>query len=422
MSLKKRLVAGCLALTMAISMAGCTNKTGYIMKADGDDIQSGVYISLMLSEYTNQLYTIYYSGGTLEEKFEDQMIGDQKLSDYLENYAYETCLNMAATEKKCKELGISLTDEETKEVNSTVNTAWDSNGDYYEEMGISKESLRRIQTYSKLSEKLFEGLYYENGVEAVKDEEIDNYVSENLLRYKQIFIAIDDDDEDTAKETSDKYMKLAEDGATMDELIEAYKKETSDDEDSDDDSSDDSSESDSSSETDSSSESDSSETDSSSVVDESSETEDSSENDNSSDTESSSTDDNSSETDTEEEEKTDAEIESEKYPNEYVRDKSSYEDNEYIDFIASLEYGKISVYEDEDGYYIVERLDMTERTEFAAANRESLIQAMKTDDYEKLIDDVANSLNIEKNSKSFEKYKAQDVYDRQSKWYEKNSD
>ena len=112
MSLKKRLLAACAALIMTFSLAGCSNKTSYIMKGDGEELASGVYISLMLTEHTNQYYSAAYSGKPLDGDFKKQTVGDKLMSKYLEEYAYDTCLDIMAVEKLSKKLKLTLTDDE----------------------------------------------------------------------------------------------------------------------------------------------------------------------------------------------------------------------------------------------------------------------------------------------------------------------
>ena len=418
MSLKKRLLAACAALIMTFSLAGCSNKTSYIMKGDGEELASGVYISLMLTEHTNQYYSAAYSGKPLDGDFKKQTVGDKLMSKYLEEYAYDTCLDIMAVEKLSKKLKLTLTDDEKSEINDAVNSSWDTEGDYYEEMGISKASLKKIQEYSYYSDKLFDAYYLEGGVEEVSDEELTKYVNENILRYKMIYIPIEEDDKDAAKKMSEKYMGYAEEGKTMDELIEMYEEETSEEETTDEETNEDTSaDTDKDTETDEKTEA---ETDAETDVDTSTESEDGSE---SSEDEDEVTDEEiESDAELEEEEKTPAEIESEKYPNEYVRDKSSFDGDEMIDFIDGLEYKKISSHSDDEGYYIIEKLDIAERTEFAKANKEGLIGNMKSDDFEALLKATVDAMKIEKNEESLKRYNAIDVYERSQEWIEENKE
>ncbi|MBE6836639.1 MAG: hypothetical protein E7509_01380 [Ruminococcus sp.] len=434
MSFKKRILAACAAVVMACSLAGCGGKdTNYIMKADGEEIASGVYINLMLTEYTNQLYNLYYAGEKLAPTFEEQKIEGQLMSKFLEDYAYRICLEIVAVEKKCKELGITLTDEEKKEVESTVDNFWEQNEAYYKKMGVSRDSLTRIQNYSTLMVKLFEGLYYEGGVEEVSLEEVTKFVNENFVRYKMIQFKIDTEDEEATKKKSEKYMAYAEEGKTMDELLEIYAKETEEeekkDEESKDEDSKDETSKDETSKDETSKDEESDKTDDTTTDDTDSESDDSTTDDTADDKEEEKDDESSdtetdtdAETEKEEEEKTPSQIESEKYPNELVRNASDAKDDKLIEFISKLECDKISSYKDEKYYYIIERLEMSGRTEFPEANREGVVTLMKTETYEALLKSMSDALKIEKNEKAFERYNAIDVFKRQDKWYEKNAE
>lgn len=425
MSFKKRFAAAAAAAVMALSLAGCGNKTGYVLKADGEEIAAGVYINLILSEYTSQVYSMYYSGVEIEGTYFEQEVDGKPMAEYLENYAYDTCLKIAAVEKRCRELGIELTDDEKKEVEASVRSAWDSDSDYYARMGVSKASIKRVQEYGYLTDKLFDAYYAEGGIEEVTLSQVQTYVDENFLRYKQIRFTKDAEDEGAAaKEKAEKYMALAAE-MTMDELIERVQEddqaeqeaESGTETETDDSSELDSSAIDSSSETDSSSENDSSSETDSSATDSSSET-DSSATDSSSETDDSSA---ADEEAADEEEKTPAEIESENYPNDYIRNKASYEDDEFVKHIDGMELDKIELYEDDDAYYILERLDMKERTGYAEANKESIVSIMKADDFEALVEELVKGLDVEKNDEALKRYNAKDVYERQLEWSEEQS-
>lgn len=121
------------------------------------------------------------------------------------------------------------------------------------------------------------------------------------------------------------------------------------------------------------------------------------------------------------EELTPSEEESEKYPNEYLRNKESYEEDDFIDFLDKMELNKITLYEDDDAYYILEKLDMAERDGYTEANLESVIYSMKNEDFETLVDGLSKSLKVEKNQKALDRYNATDVYERQLEWSEENN-
>ena len=411
MSLKKRLAALAAAAAITLSLAGCGTDTSYVMTADGEKIAAGVYIDLMLSELTNQMYALYFSGTEVTGSYMDQEVDGVPMNEYLESYAYDTCLKIVGVEKRCEELGVTLSDEETKEISETVNSSWDANGDYYHTMGISKDSLRRVEKYSYLTEKLFDKYYGEGGIEEVSLDEIKEYVNENILRYKIITFEKDDEDEGAAaKEEADKYFALIEDeGLTMDELIERYEADNEAEEE----------EEESEQTTDDSTGTDDSSSDADSSADDSSNGTDSSANDSSSDSDSSADDNNSTE-DEEEEEKTEAELEAEKYPNEHLRNKENVTDDEFVSFVDQMEIDSIDIYEDDNGYYIIEKLDMAKRDTYAEANKDTLISTMKAEDFEGVVDALAEAVKVVDNKEALERYNATDVYERQTEASEDN--
>ena len=60
--------------------------------------------------------------------------------EWIKNKALEYCQRYVAIEKKFEELDLSLTEEENKEISSTIDSFWDTNGELYE-----KTAFPRIQ-------------------------------------------------------------------------------------------------------------------------------------------------------------------------------------------------------------------------------------------------------------------------------------
>ena len=171
--------------------------------------------------------------------------------------------------------------------------------------------------------------------------------------------------------------------------------------------------------TDDSTGTDDSSSDADSSADDSSNGTDSSANDSSSDSDSSADDNNSTE-DEEEEEKTEAELEAEKYPNEHLRNKENVTDDEFVSFVDKMEIDSIDIYEDDNGYYIIEKLDMAKRDTYAEANKDTLISTMKAEDFEGVVDALAEAVKVVDNKEALERYNATDVYERQTEASEDN--
>ncbi|MBR1392831.1 MAG: hypothetical protein IJ561_03240 [Ruminococcus sp.] len=442
-----RKLAALLACAVMASTATACSDTTYSVKVGDEEVKAGVYIGFIQNELSSQLNMLYYQGIT-EDPFSQQVDG-VPLSDYVKDYALKNTKEYIALKKQMEAEGLSLTEDQLKTVSSTANDTWDTYGALYEYEGISKESLKEIYKASLMSNALFDHYYAEDGKEPVSDEQLQTYINENFLRYKIIAIykSSNSDEAAAAAENEqkladrDKFLADAE-GVSFedfDEIIKAYDEYTAAS------SEDDSSSADESSETSSDESSDtSSEAESSSDIDDSSDAAADTDNDASSESDDTSADSEdtssqaesdvsseaSSETSSDEssaDESSEAETTSDPYENEVMLNFGQYseedlnnESGKLFKFISSMETGKAQGFENENGYYIVIKGDVTERTDYLGANRYSILQAMKSDDFQKLLDSWVEALNITVNEKAIKRYTPEVIYDRMNEYYEKN--
>ena len=430
--LKKIAAALTAAALCGTMLTGCTD-TSYAVSYGDTKVNAGVYIYNMLSEMSYRMQMMYYIDGVTENYF-DQKVDDKSFSDYLSDYALESTKEYAAIVENFDKLKLSLSDDELKEINDSIREAWDSAGDFYESEGISKDSVKLVQKAAKMRQKIFDYYYGEGGKEEVKKDDIVKYLNDNYIRYKEISIAKStDEDKDKAaeadkesKEKRDKYLKEAK-GLSFEEfdtIIDEYNKEVQAEMESADSAA---AESDSSSESD-----DSQAVDDSSLAEESSAVE-SSEADSSSaieseaESEAETADDTSSQADEIIDE--DAETEEDPYANETMtnfgkmtdEDKSS-DSGKLLEKISGLDVGVATAYEDDNYYYIIIKGDVKDRSEeYAEENHDNMVQEMKSDDFEKLIDSWVEELSISENSQALRRYTPQVVYDKQEEYYSKQN-
>lgn len=424
MSRLKRLASAAVSVAMAAVMLTSCSTGRYCMTYSGDkNVNSGIYIYNIISELLNQQYVMYYSGSS--DNVMDKKVDGKEMAVYLEENALKNTKAYCAITAKFDELGLKLSDEDTKSISSSTTNAYNAQKEMFEEMGISKDSIKQVLTQTKKRDMLFDYYYGKDGKEAVSDDELIKYVNENYLRYKTLSISkstsTDDSTEDKEnkehEETINKYFSKAQSGSFdgFDAVIEEYNaeveakaKETSDS----------SSNADSSSSSDSSSKADSSSTaDSSSSkvgdADSSSKTDSSSNSDSSSKADSSSSSD-SSETDH------DHEAEESKYKNEnmvnyaqYDEDALSQDYGKLITEVKNMKAGSCIKYSNDKVYYIIYKGDVTERSkEYVADNRETILKEMKNEDFDKLIEEWEGSLDIKVDDKSIRRYSAKSLYER----------
>lgn len=233
--MKKRLkkaAAAVLAVILAASLCGCDR--GYIMTVDGMEIRNGVYLSFMRTaygkaqtEFKNQSEETSdpetSESETSDTTSEDSVpitkkeISGKSGSQWIKDETLKYIRRFVAVQRKCEELGIELTEEETAKINTDVTSMWDSPddmikylydfetiGEYYENIGISRESYKQISTVSELQTKLFMYYYDKGGEFEIKDSEVDAHLKDKFVSVKYMSVTYTDASGKTLENDSDK--------------------------------------------------------------------------------------------------------------------------------------------------------------------------------------------------------------------------
>lgn len=413
MSKFKKITAALSAVMVSATLFGCSD-TSYILKADGKEVKAGIYINYASTELQTQISNFQSEGIT--SNYLDQKVDGKDMNDYISEQALKQSKEYAAINAQFDDLGLKLDEETVKSINSNINDAWDSYKDTYEKQGISKDSVKNIQKTSAKRQQIFDYFYAKDGKEAVSDEDLTKYVEENYLRYKLLSIpkasasATDESSEsedssstvDENKEVFEKYLKKAEkvDFDGFDKIIDEYEAEQS---------------SSTAAETDASepevevadSSADESKSDDASSADESSLAE------SAADSEAADSTADSTEESSEED----------KYANEQMTNYSTIDEASFEETYGKvlkeikekLKVDQVSSYEDDNCYYIYIKGDIKGRSkEYATSedNRENLLSEMKSDDFQKKIDEWIEKMSFDVNDKAVERYSAEEIYDK----------
>ncbi len=460
----KRIAAAVTAAVMVtVSAAGCSD-TDYAMTMGNEKVNAGVYINFLLGEINNQMYTLYYSGQVTDmNKCPDTEIDGKSFTDYVKDTALKDMKEFAAINAKFDEFGLELSDEDKDEIASSVDSAWEQMGEYYEYQGISRESLKMTYEASYKRSAVFDHYYAEGGIEEVTNDDMQKYVNENYIRFKTIAVpkSVLEDETEAAAEDGESmalvngYLLKAEEMSfeEFDQIIDEYDEYTEQqaaeengedtaltDEDAvtDIDSSsaaDDTAEdtapdtketADTSTDTDETADSAEDDSAEDSVDDTTAEDESMAEEDTVTDdsaAEDSAADETAEgEEDTEEEEDpyinetivnftTASDTESDSYNEEYVK---------VLEAMKNSEYGKAAIYEDDNNIYLYMTADVSERTDYVEDNADTLRQTMKGDDFQKLIDSWVEALDIKVNDKAIKRYTVNEIFERQEEYYSEN--
>lgn len=432
---KKITAALTAALLCTASLTSCSD-TSYVMTAGDSKINAGIYIYNELTEMSYQMTMMYYQNGIKKDYF-DQKVDGKAFDEYLSDYALTATKEYAAVVDKFNELGLTLSDEDIKSINDSISSTWDSQGEFYESEGISKESVKLALKGSKMREELFDHYYAEGGEEAVSDDEMVKYLDDNYLRYKSISFAKTKASTDSSSSATDSSTDSAdaaneEAKAKRDEFLEKAQGVSFDDFDRIIDEYNDYVASKKASDSSSAADSDSSASDSSTASDDTSSVSDI-------DTSSTASDDTSSVSDSTADSSTaasdtDSSADSsssapDPYANEKMMNYGTMDDSQkdttngkILKEVSGMSTDVATAYDDDNAYYILIKGNVKDRdTEYAKDNHEDLLKEMKSDEFQKKLTSWVEKLDIKVNNKAIKRYTPKVVYDKQTEYYSKNN-
>lgn len=205
---KKTAAAGA-AIILAASMCGCAD-SGYIGTINGVQYRTGVYLSALLTAVGNaqtEVSEVRKEAGDTSEIADIfvETIDGKDANEWIKEEALTTLKRNAAVQKLFADNGLTLTEDEIKGINDQINSLWndenfyaqyiygvDTMGEYYDSIGIGKESLRDIYTNNTKQDKLFMYYYDTDGIKAVTEDEINAQLTDTRACVKYIELPFED--------------------------------------------------------------------------------------------------------------------------------------------------------------------------------------------------------------------------------------
>ncbi len=203
----KTMLTTLLCGAMIASAASCAASQTYPLTIDGEKIRAGIYIleqQTAISEAKNKLSEEQPDLDTSADGFNflDQTVEGKKFEDWVNDKAVEYCRNYVATGKLFNDYGLTLDPEDISSTDSYVKQLWTEEnayaqyiygvkiiGEYYEKLGVGEQSFKDLQYMSYKREDVFDYLYGENGIQAATQEEINeslktDYIAVNFFEYQ----------------------------------------------------------------------------------------------------------------------------------------------------------------------------------------------------------------------------------------------
>ncbi len=192
---KCRILALVLALCMILALgASCAKKTEGFVSFRDTVITQDKYFYMMSHFKALYLYTYFGLTEDNAEIWEQQMTAGVTVGDYLSALALSNIMSIAVYVELFDDYGLTLTAEDTASVEAQISQLVATAGNQsalekeLSKFGANIETVRSVLTDSIKVSRLQEYLYGENGIEAVSDEEIEKYFTENYMRCKLILI------------------------------------------------------------------------------------------------------------------------------------------------------------------------------------------------------------------------------------------
>lgn len=204
MNFLKRLTASLLCVAMLAGMTACSgaDKT-WAAKTNEKTLPIGVYIYYEYLAYQNASSKVEDSTKPVLE----QKVENTDATEWIKKKALDYTKLLFVIDDKMKELKLSLTDAETKEITSTAASQWTSYSSTLEGYGISKESFTTATAeFNTKSAKVFNAIYGEKGSKAVSEADLKAYFEKNYTDFSYVMLPLYDPttyaalDEKTEKE------------------------------------------------------------------------------------------------------------------------------------------------------------------------------------------------------------------------------
>ncbi len=235
MNFLKKLTAAGLSLALLAGTAACTGADkSWAAKNDSLTVPIGAYIYYEYLAYQDASSKVKDSSKPVLE----QTVENKDAATWIKDKAVDYTKLLLAADKKMKDLKLSLTEDEKKQITSDTSSQWSQYQSTLEGYGVSKESfgLASVEFSEKYS-KIFSAIYGKNGTNPVSDADLKSYFEKNFTDFSYVMIplydtktyaALDDAKIKEYKKLGDDYAaQLSKGTTTVDKVGEAVKQKLS---------------------------------------------------------------------------------------------------------------------------------------------------------------------------------------------------
>lgn len=241
----KKLIAAALTGCMIFSMCACHGKDEIALTINKTPIKSALYLNALIecdSEARQRVDenlaadTSSTTETSEETDYFSQTIDGLSYVDYVESKTLERCKEYVLYQEMVDAGTLTLTDEEKTEAESYADYYWNYYGinTTYEANGVSLDTYKKAFIYSYYSNAYFMSLYGKDGEKAVDSETITNTLTEKFALVYTLSTSYTDettdDEKATAKTLFNDYVSRLEKGEDFKNIYNEYYGVTEDEE------------------------------------------------------------------------------------------------------------------------------------------------------------------------------------------------
>ena len=234
--MKKRIVASFLLALMLVSLLMTTGCSKYIMTANGEKMKAGYYsfyVHWQRDYYKEILKGMNYD---INSYIDSQYSETETVRQAIVSSAKSEYLAFVVVSKKFDELGLTLTEEQKKQIEAQYQEDWikiygeAGMKNVLKTLGLNKEEFLNLLAVEYKSDALLEYYYGENGQSPITEQDKKDYFAENYYRFKYVLLStVDDDNKALPEDELNRKKTLANDllikiqnGESFEDLIPQY--------------------------------------------------------------------------------------------------------------------------------------------------------------------------------------------------------
>ncbi len=163
----KRIISILLVLLM-LTLCACTDFSGesYPITVNGTPIDSEIF-----SYFLDTVWDKPESLGTRDDRI---------------TQATYMCIRYVAVNSTFVSSGLTLTDADKVEISDNANVLWNMFGEYYEKIGVSKQTYVKIKTYEAYIEKLRTAFFDKGGTDEISDAVLRGALQESYVAFRYV--------------------------------------------------------------------------------------------------------------------------------------------------------------------------------------------------------------------------------------------